>query len=355
MYGGGFAKELESWTDAAIVEDCLGVLKRMCGKEIPRPLDYCVTRWGKEQFSRMAFTYIPPGVDGHAQLAAAGEAIYDPILPMKPIIMFAGEHTTPYHPSTMHGAFLSGIREAYRYDIFVAPELNGNLKFETDHKIYEHTFPTKRVFKGPRMITNPKEIKMNGSSPRSQVRSRRHRFANMSLRKAPAKRVLLDTETIPSSPANKKSDLTTTETVGSRRSQRSLSTKKFVTIMAYPEKVESLAVKETEEQKKLLDELEHRSLSRALDSYGHDYVMAQSQILPVFGSNRQRTVEQIRQRLQRMNKAKRQTGTVWKQWESKVPVNVDSSSELKVIVQTGESGNTKRRRSIRGTKSQNFV
>ena len=147
MFGGPFAKEVESWTDSDIVKDCLGVLKKICGKEVPKPLDYCVTRWGQEMYSRMAFTFIPPGVNGSQELAKMCDAIPDPSLPKKPIIMFAGEHTNPYHPSTMHGAFLSGIREAYRYDLFLNPELNDNMVFEADEKMYIHTFPTKRSYR----------------------------------------------------------------------------------------------------------------------------------------------------------------------------------------------------------------
>eukprot|EP00894_Picocystis_sp_ML_P004140 jgi/Pico_ML_1/54657/g544.t1 len=32
--------------------------------------------------------------------------------PVKDTVFFAGEATTPYHPSTMHGAFFTGLREA---------------------------------------------------------------------------------------------------------------------------------------------------------------------------------------------------------------------------------------------------
>lgn len=31
-------------------------------------------------------------------------------------MLFAGEHTTKYHPSTVHGAWLTGLREATRLD-----------------------------------------------------------------------------------------------------------------------------------------------------------------------------------------------------------------------------------------------
>eukprot|EP00980_Cylindrotheca_fusiformis_P023854 scaffold11069_cov117-Cylindrotheca_fusiformis.AAC.1 len=200
MFGGGFAKEIESWTDAKIVQDCLDVLKKISGKEVPNPIDYCVTRWGQEKYSRMAFTYIPPGVDGGRELTNMSEAIHDPEDPERPLIMFAGEHTTPYHPSTMHGAFLSGVREAYRYDLFLNPGLNDNMEFESTEMIHVHTFPTRRSYRASNNGSNHRttaqasissSLNSNGlggtssSSSNGVIRSRRRRFAGMSLRKQP--------------------------------------------------------------------------------------------------------------------------------------------------------------------------
>ncbi|EEC50313.1 flavin-containing amine oxidase, partial [Phaeodactylum tricornutum CCAP 1055/1] len=113
MFGGEFAHEIEKWTDTEIVTDCLRILSRICGCQVPEPTDYHTTRWGREQYSRMAFTFIPPGVDGAAELRAMGEPVLNSIGNV-PALMFAGEHTTFFHPSTIHGAFFSGIREAYR-------------------------------------------------------------------------------------------------------------------------------------------------------------------------------------------------------------------------------------------------
>lgn len=356
MYGGSFAKELESWSDTAVVEDCLSVLKRICGKEVPSPVDYCVTRWGKEQFSRMAFTYIPPGVDGHAQLVAAGEAIHDPALPEKPLLMFAGEHTTPYHPSTMHGAFLSGIREAYRYDIFVAPELNDNMKFETDHKMYEFTFPAKRVFRGASLKKKKKEAAPTSPAPRpSQIRSRRHRFANMALRKAPAKRVLPDIGTPAKSPSKKKAEMATPDTAGSRRSQRSVSAKKAPELLDSPGEKKS-EIEVAEEHRKKMDALEDRTLIRALDSYGSDFALARSKLLPVFGSSRTRSVDQIRQRWQQIAGRKTPRPEVsLKEWEAKtvapaVSIRDNGFYQQQNRDENDSDGNSNRRRSNRETQ-----
>lgn len=44
LFGGTFAKKVESWTDATVIEDCLRVLSRICSRAVPKPLDYQVTR-----------------------------------------------------------------------------------------------------------------------------------------------------------------------------------------------------------------------------------------------------------------------------------------------------------------------
>jgi hypothetical protein len=63
--------------------------------------------------------------------------------PKRPLIMFAGEATTPYHPSTIHGAFESGIREAYRLDLALEPTLTGGITFDESF-LYQPTFAVRR-------------------------------------------------------------------------------------------------------------------------------------------------------------------------------------------------------------------
>ena len=315
MYGGSFASELESWTDSEIVDDCLAVLKKICGKDVPSPIDYCVTRWGLETFSRMAFTYIPPGVDGPKQLAAMGEAIYDPVLPKKPLLMFAGEHTTPYHPSTIHGAFLSGIREAYRLDLFMEPELNDHMEFEFDDKIYQHTFAVRRT--KPKVVkagkskdgeSNNLSSATSSSSSHAQTTRRRRRGAGMVLRKQP--KTLLES---PASATTKKSAALTAASSPSRKSLRSLSSKKFDEDNSHHHKSDGAGI---QDKKKLLDALEDRILIRSLDSFGRDVGILRSKILPVFGSTRRRNADQIRSRWQQLSRRKSQQSDAWKDWHA---------------------------------------
>ena len=352
MYGGDFAKDVEGWTDQKIVEDCLEVLKKICGgaREFPAPVDYCITRWGKEEYARMAFTCIPPGVDGAATLRAIGQPIHDPILPEKPLIMFAGEHSTPYHPSTMHGAFLSGIREAYRFDLFMEPVLNNHIQFDDQIHVYKHTFATKRVYKKNPIVRRrnanaaapvPAESKEGASSSlesmknvinttlsrsNNNMHSRRRRFGGMTLRSRPdtASLTAETTSVAGTSPRKSRKSMgakssTTLEIVTSaatRRSQRSLgSLRKSIQSVASPgsrwknknDDGDALldehgrAEKLKSERKKRADQQEDRTLLRALESYGRDcHSFLRSHILPVYGSTRKRSAKQISEKWRRL-------------------------------------------------------
>lgn len=169
IYGGSeYSKKVESIHDEEVVGECMEVLKKMCIKAqhsqsrrtrqqvdditIPEwPIDYFVSRWGSDPYSRGAFSYVPPGIDGFEELLAMSKPIYDfcpehetpSNRPKRPLILFAGEATTPYHPSTIHGAFESGIREACRLDLALEPDLS-EFKFN-DSFIYKPTFSVRRA------------------------------------------------------------------------------------------------------------------------------------------------------------------------------------------------------------------
>eukprot|EP00536_Pseudo-nitzschia_multiseries_P000396 jgi/Psemu1/249469/estExt_Genewise1Plus.C_50128 len=397
MYGGDFAKDVEDWTDQEIVQDCLEVLKKICvgSREIPAPVDYCITRWGKEEFSRMAFTCIPPGVDGAAALRAIGQPICDPIVPQKPMIMFAGEHTTPYHPSTMHGAFLSGIREAYRFDLFMEPVLNNQMKFDDQIHVYKHSFPMKRVYKkSPAAkkrkskaastaasaaaeskegvssslgLTDPTDAATADAADADAVttfphsnnnmHSRRRGLSGMTLRSRQEAISTKTENTAAATTVSRKSrqsvgtlDSTTPEIpkAATRRSQRSLgSVRKSIQNMATSKSrskkrtdddhslldEHKLAEKLKSEKKKKVDQQEDRTLLRALESYGGDcYSLLQSHVLPVFGSTRKRSAKQIIEK--------------WRHWES-LPASVLSS--------TASKGTSTGRQQMKGSPQINLV
>jgi monoamine oxidase len=103
---GDYAQQLEPLSDEKIVEEAMQVLRRMYGEEIPDPEQWKVTRWASDPFAAGAYSYLPPGTSGDDY-----DALAEPVADR---LFFAGEATARHHPSTVHGAFLSGVREAER-------------------------------------------------------------------------------------------------------------------------------------------------------------------------------------------------------------------------------------------------
>uniref|UniRef100_A0A914BWE4 SWIRM domain-containing protein n=1 Tax=Acrobeloides nanus TaxID=290746 RepID=A0A914BWE4_9BILA len=84
-----------------------------------KPVDCVVTLWHKDRFARGCYSYV--GVNACAE---DYDRLADPICDENgvPRVLFAGEHTHRHYPATVHGAMLSGIREAARVaDTFIGP------------------------------------------------------------------------------------------------------------------------------------------------------------------------------------------------------------------------------------------
>lgn len=173
---------MEDLTDKIVVEEFMNVLRRVYGNNIPVPIDYSVSRWGKDRYARGSFSYIPPGVDGFQELQTMSEPIYaydrgnsDRGKSKLPCLLFAGEATSAFHPSTIHGAFCSGIREAYRLDLAFSPEMNNNLVFE-DGVLYRGTFGVPRRVVGLPHSSTSSVAETNESS--LQQTSNSHRIGS---------------------------------------------------------------------------------------------------------------------------------------------------------------------------------
>ena len=186
--------------------------------------------------------------------------------------MFAGEHTTPYHPSTIHGAFLSGIREAYRLDLFMEPKLNDYMVFEANEKIYQHTFPVRRS--KPRTTVKDRDLRQSpkASAITSQIAAptrRRRQVAGMVLRKQP--KTIVETTAVGGS----KKPVGVQANSPSRRSVRSLSRKKIdQSEPTHDDDMRDFLL----DKKRQIDDLEDRILLRSLDSYGRDVGILRSKI-----------------------------------------------------------------------------
>lgn len=105
MVAGNAARIMESVTDDVIVGRTISVLKAIFGNpNVPPPKEAVVTRWMADPNSHGAYTFVATGSSG---------ADYDQLsVPVKPRLFFAGEHTIRQYPATVHGALLSGLREA---------------------------------------------------------------------------------------------------------------------------------------------------------------------------------------------------------------------------------------------------
>ncbi|MEM9080827.1 MAG: NAD(P)/FAD-dependent oxidoreductase [Verrucomicrobiota bacterium] len=103
---GSFARELERLSDEEVLEGAMGVLRKLFGRSIPEPIAFQRTRWATDPFSLGSYSARRPGVS-RAMLKELGE-------PVGGRLFFAGEATSLDYPSTVHGAYLSGQREAER-------------------------------------------------------------------------------------------------------------------------------------------------------------------------------------------------------------------------------------------------
>ena len=102
---GSAGKKNELRTDVELVADLMACLRKMYGEDIPEPSGHLITRWNQDPYSLGSYSYIPVG-SKHTQRHQIG-------LPVENRVFFAGEATSQFFPSSVHGAFLSGVRAAY--------------------------------------------------------------------------------------------------------------------------------------------------------------------------------------------------------------------------------------------------
>jgi monoamine oxidase len=103
---GEAAMKEESLSPQKRVEGVLNHLRHAFPKTWVEPADFQVTDWSNDPFSKGAYSFVKTGsIPQHRE---------DLALPVDGKLFFAGEATHLDHPSTVHGAYLSGIREAKR-------------------------------------------------------------------------------------------------------------------------------------------------------------------------------------------------------------------------------------------------
>lgn len=108
LVAGEAAIKFEMMSSVESVRRVLDVLKDIFnpkGIAVPDPVQAVCTRWGKDHFAYGSYSYVAVGSSGDDYDILA-ECVGDGR------VFFAGEATNKQYPATMHGAFLSGMREA---------------------------------------------------------------------------------------------------------------------------------------------------------------------------------------------------------------------------------------------------
>jgi monoamine oxidase len=100
LRGGQAAWSRESLSDQEAVAELITAI------DAPTPTGSIVTRWGTDQYARGSYSFIAVG-SSPDDMHALGE-------PVGGRLLFAGEATNPEWFGTVHGAYLSGQREADR-------------------------------------------------------------------------------------------------------------------------------------------------------------------------------------------------------------------------------------------------
>lgn len=101
---GDYAESLEEKSKQQTMVELTSDLRSMFGNSIPWPENTLLTRWKSDSYSRGSHS-----IKGIEFRKDDPSIISEPILDR---IFFAGEATSMEYPSSVHGAYLSGIREA---------------------------------------------------------------------------------------------------------------------------------------------------------------------------------------------------------------------------------------------------
>jgi monoamine oxidase len=101
---GNYADLTEGMSDSEIIAEVMLHLKGIYGNSIPNPSDVFRTKWGQNIHSFGAYSYPTNGTT-----TAAFDTLAKTV---NNRVFFAGEHTNRAYRGTVHGAYLSGLREA---------------------------------------------------------------------------------------------------------------------------------------------------------------------------------------------------------------------------------------------------
>lgn len=106
FHAGKQARNIETMAGDAVVDSAMRALRATFGTHIPDPEAAFVTHCLMDSYAQGAYSYPAIGTT-----AAHYEALAAPV---QGRLFFAGEATHARYPATVHGAYLSGLREARR-------------------------------------------------------------------------------------------------------------------------------------------------------------------------------------------------------------------------------------------------
>jgi monoamine oxidase len=101
---GEYATTTESMSDADVINKIMLHLKSIYGNAIPNPTSMLRTKWGQNENAYGAYSFATNGttsLDFDTMAASVNNRLF-----------FAGEHTSREYRGTVHGGYLSGLREA---------------------------------------------------------------------------------------------------------------------------------------------------------------------------------------------------------------------------------------------------
>ena len=101
---GDYAALTESMSDIQVINEIMNNLKSIYGNSIPNPTSFLRTKWGQNINSYGSYSFSTNG---------STSADFDTLaIQVNNKLFFAGEHTEREYRGTVHGAYLSGLREA---------------------------------------------------------------------------------------------------------------------------------------------------------------------------------------------------------------------------------------------------
>ncbi|KAJ0244811.1 Lysine-specific histone demethylase 1 2 [Hirschfeldia incana] len=109
LVAGEAAQRFECTEPSALLHRVMKKLRGIYGPKgvvVPDPIQTICTRWGSDPLSYGSYSHVRVGSSG-VDYDILAESVNNRLF-------FAGEATTRQHPATMHGAYLSGLREASR-------------------------------------------------------------------------------------------------------------------------------------------------------------------------------------------------------------------------------------------------